>query len=88
MQKLSNEKYLGKVLGEAKMDTLARVVALEYSSEALAELREIAQEFLDREQPQFQSQSEELQQKQREIKALRREISEKEDLRDKLTIVG
>lgn len=88
MHKLSNEKYLAKILGPEKMETLAKVVSLEFSLEALEKLKQIAREFVTKDQEELSNQTENFQERQKQVKTLKTEIAEKEDLRDKLLIVG
>jgi hypothetical protein len=74
-------------LGEKRMRELKKVVGLEYSSEELEKLKNIAGEFLEVEKKNLGEKHEELTQKQKYIKEVRGNISENEDLRDKLMIV-
>lgn len=70
------------------MEALATVVGLEYSAEALEQLRQLAERFVEEEEQELKTQVEDFQEKQKQLKTLRKQISEKEDLKDKLTIVG
>lgn len=70
------------------MEALTTVVGLEYSAEALEQLRQLAERFVEEEEQELKTQVEDFQEKQKQLKTLRKQISEKEDLKDKLTIVG
>jgi oligoribonuclease NrnB/cAMP/cGMP phosphodiesterase (DHH superfamily) len=88
MERLSNEKYLNKVLDEDQMDMLRQVVSLDFSKESMQTLMELSRQFVNEDQHNYKEKVGNLNEKQKEMKRLRQEISEKEDLRDKLTIVG
>jgi hypothetical protein len=87
IEKLNNEKYLNKVLGEQRMKELKQVVGLEFSEKSLEKLKNISEEFLETEKQNWDEKHENLNQKQKKMRELRTEISENEDLRDKLIIV-
>ena len=69
------------------MEKLKEVVSLDYSTESLAKLRALAEQFVDKEKEELKLKTELLLNKRKRIKELQTEISKQEDTKDRLIIV-
>ena len=87
MERLSNEKYLSKILDEGQMELLKKVVTLDFSLESLETLKSLSFQFVDAEKQNLKEKTEALQEGQRELRRLRTAVSGQEDLKDRLKIV-
>ena len=69
------------------MEKLKKVVSLDYSTESLAKLRALAEQFVDKEKEELKLKTELLLNKRKRIKELQTEISEQENTKDRLIII-
>lgn len=87
IQKLRNEKYLNKILEKEQMLRLREVVSMDFSRESLEKLKNYAQEFVEDQKGDLEEKMRTWVKERKRGRKLRTEIREKEDLKDKLTIV-
>ena len=87
IQKLRNEKYLNKILEKEQMLRLREVVSMDFSRETLEKLKNYAQEFVEEQKGDLEEKMRTWVKERKRGRKLRTEIREKEDLKDKLTIV-